>query len=212
MLVNYNTAKLRPADRAMLDFAVRATTKPSSLTKHDVAKLHRAGFDYQEVLSIVLVTCLVNLMNRSADCLGVDVPTGYQNAMRKWLTEPAANQPWLMKPVDQKNGDSGELGQFGPLGEFNEDQAFSQLQASPLLNQNGSDSKAGHDGYDKGDANGTGGVGVWRSRLNLQRKLLKWPQFWPGRRFTCRPVVESGFRGRRAGPRPVDSSERYLRS
>jgi uncharacterized peroxidase-related enzyme len=128
MLVNYNNAKLRPTDRAMLDFAVRATTKPSSLTRHDVAKLHRAGFDDQEVLSIVLVTCLVNFMNRLADCLGVDVPEGYQNAMKQWLAEPAAHQPWLLKPVDQRDSE------LGPSGEGSE---FSQRQESPPLDHNG---------------------------------------------------------------------------
>ena len=86
MLVNYNTANLDFADRSMLDFAVRATTDPSSLTRRDVEKLRRSGFDDHEVLSIVLITCLANFMNRLADCLGVDVPPGYQKAMESWLT------------------------------------------------------------------------------------------------------------------------------
>ena len=124
MLVNYNTANLDFADRSMLDFAVRATTNPSSLTRHDVENLQRAGFDDHEVLSIVLITCLVNFMNRLADCLGVDVPPGYQKAMESWLTGPAARQPWLMRPVDLKTSDVKEVqpslpdvDSSGPAGE-----------------------------------------------------------------------------------------------
>ena len=147
MLVNYNTAKLGPADRTMLDFAVRATTKPSSLTRHDVAKLRRAGFDDHEVLSIVLITCLVNFMNRLADCLGVDVRAGYEKAMGKWLTAVAAHQPWLMKPLDQKGK------------EVRDGQAPTQSTGGTFLDQKDSAPPSGPNGYGEPETNGLGSVG-----------------------------------------------------
>ena len=116
MLVNHHLAGLDPADRQMLDFAVQATLKPSTLTKDHIENLRRVGFDDQEILSIILVTCLVNFMNRLADSLGIDIPPSYQKAVEKWLTGPAGRQPWLMKPVSQRANDPSESPLAGSLG------------------------------------------------------------------------------------------------
>ena len=119
MLVNHHLAGLDPADRQMLDFAVQATLKPSTLTRDDIENLRRVGFDDQEILSIILVTCLVNFMNRLADSLGIDIPPSYQKAVEKWLTGPAGRQPWLMRPVSQRTRNRGEgplPGSLGPNG------------------------------------------------------------------------------------------------
>lgn len=98
LLDDYTQVNLSPADRRMLDFAVRLTQKPSSVTSGDVEGLREAGFDDEKILSIVLLTCLFNFMNRLADGLGVDVPAEYQKAAERWLTGPAASQEWLMNP------------------------------------------------------------------------------------------------------------------
>lgn len=98
LLHDYTQADLAPADRAMLDFAVRLTRDPASMTRADVEKLWEVGFTDQQVLSIVLTTCLFNFMARLANALGVDVPTGYQAAVKRWLTGPATQQEWLMQP------------------------------------------------------------------------------------------------------------------
>ena len=116
MLVNHHLAGLNPADRQMLDFAVQATLKPSTLTRDDIEKLRRVGFDDQEILSIILVTCLVNFMNRLADSLGIDIPPAYQKAVEKWLTGPAGRQPWLMRPVSQRTRNPDESPLAGSLG------------------------------------------------------------------------------------------------
>jgi alkylhydroperoxidase family enzyme len=58
----------------MLDFAVRLTQRPSSITRSDVEGLREAGFDDERILSIVLLPSLFNFMNRPADGLGVEVP------------------------------------------------------------------------------------------------------------------------------------------
>jgi uncharacterized peroxidase-related enzyme len=101
ILHDYTAADLSEADRAMLDFALKLTLKPSSVAKNDVEALREAGYEDSEVLSIVLTTCLVNFMNRLADGLGIDVPRDYQNLVMKWLTGPAAGQEWLTLPKEQ---------------------------------------------------------------------------------------------------------------
>ena len=116
MLVNHHLAGLEPADRKMLDFAVQATLKPSTMTRDDVESLRQVGFDDQEILSIILVTCLVNFMNRLADSLGIDIPPSYQKAVEQWLTGPAGRQPWLMRPVSQRARNPGEVPLQGTLG------------------------------------------------------------------------------------------------
>jgi uncharacterized peroxidase-related enzyme len=98
ILRDYTIADLSDADRAMLDFALKLTLRPSSVTRGDVDSLRAAGYEDREVLSIVLTTCLINFMNRLADGLGIDVAPDYQKAVLKWLTGPAATQPWLVQP------------------------------------------------------------------------------------------------------------------
>ena len=99
MLLNdYTQANLAPSDRLMLDFSLKLTQKPSSVTKADVEGPKQAGFEDQQILSIVLLTCLFNFMNRLADGLGVDVPAEYQRLVESWLTGPVAEQDWLMRP------------------------------------------------------------------------------------------------------------------
>ncbi len=118
MLVNHHMAGLDPADRQMLDFAVQATLKPSTVTRDDIESLHRVGFDDEEILSIILVTCLVNFMNRLADSLGIDIPPSYQKSVEKWLTGPAGRQPWLMRPVSQRTRQPDErplAGRLAPM-------------------------------------------------------------------------------------------------
>lgn len=116
MLVNHHLAGLDPADRQMLDFAVQATVKPHTLTQEDIESLRRVGFDDEEILSIILVTCLVNFMNRLADSLGIDIPASYQTAIEKWLVGPAGRQPWLMRPVSQRTRNPDESPLAGSLG------------------------------------------------------------------------------------------------
>jgi len=101
LLGDYTQAGLSPADQRMLDFAAQLTHKPSSITRGDVEGLRRTGFSDEKILSIVLLTCLFNFMDRLADGLGVDVPGEYQKAAECWLSGLAAGQEWLMKPKEQ---------------------------------------------------------------------------------------------------------------
>ena len=98
ILSDYTKADLTPKDRRMLDFAVRVTLEPGTLSESDVDGLRAAGFDDQDILSIVLVASLFNFMNRVANSLGVEVTLGFQRAMQSWLEEPANQEAWLFDP------------------------------------------------------------------------------------------------------------------
>jgi uncharacterized peroxidase-related enzyme len=69
---DYRRAELAAADRAMLDFAVKLTRAPSSVTELDVRALRAGGFDDAAIHDIVQITALFNYYNRLADGLGID--------------------------------------------------------------------------------------------------------------------------------------------
>jgi uncharacterized peroxidase-related enzyme len=71
---DYTKADLSAADRAMLDFAVRLTTAPDTMTPDDLARLRAVGFDDVGVLQITLIASWFNYINRVADALGVGKP------------------------------------------------------------------------------------------------------------------------------------------
>lgn len=92
---DYTTADLEPATRGMLDFAAKLTRTPAELTEADVQTLRGLGLSDEQILSVVGITCLFNFMNRLADGLGVDPGAERQEAMARWVTGPAREQPWL---------------------------------------------------------------------------------------------------------------------
>lgn len=96
LLDDYSRAHLDPQTRLMLDFAVRLTREPGSSTAKDLEGLRRAGFDEEEIVSIILITCLFNFMNRLASGFGVQVPPTYRKAVESWLRGPAAQETWLL--------------------------------------------------------------------------------------------------------------------
>ncbi len=95
---DYTKAKLDPQTRGMLDFATKLTREPSSMQEADVKKLRSLGLSDEQILSVVLITCVFNFMTRLADGLGVEVPPGRQEAAERWLTGPVLEQEWLMTP------------------------------------------------------------------------------------------------------------------
>lgn len=60
------------ADRRMLDFAVKLTREPRSMTREDVEALRAAGFDDTAIHDIVQITGFFAYYNRLADGLGID--------------------------------------------------------------------------------------------------------------------------------------------
>ena len=69
---DYRTARLSPADRSMLDFAVKLTLEPTEMTRADVTGLCDVGFDDVAILDIVQVTGFFAYYNRLADGLGIE--------------------------------------------------------------------------------------------------------------------------------------------
>ena len=76
---DYRNAPISDADRAMLDYAVKLTRRPSKTTRQDVETLRQAGFSDAAVLEICQVTAYFNFVNRLADGLGVELETEAAN-------------------------------------------------------------------------------------------------------------------------------------
>ena len=62
-----------PATRALLDFAARMTTEPTSLSAADVGRLRALGHGDRAILDAAHITGFFNHINRVADALGVDL-------------------------------------------------------------------------------------------------------------------------------------------
>lgn len=63
---------MTPADRAMLDFAIKLTRTPAAMARDDVEGLRTHGFSDTAIHDIVQVTALFAYYNRLADGLGID--------------------------------------------------------------------------------------------------------------------------------------------
>ena len=70
---DYTTAVLAPADRAMLDYAVKLTRTPSAITAADVDALRRVAFDDRAIHDLCAITAYFAFVNRIADGLGVEL-------------------------------------------------------------------------------------------------------------------------------------------
>ena len=71
---DWRTAKLSPADHAMLEYVEKLTLRPSSCGRDDLDNLRGHGFDDQAILQINLIASWFNYINRVADGLGVGRP------------------------------------------------------------------------------------------------------------------------------------------
>ena len=96
LMHDYTKAALDQQTRGMLDFAAKLTRDPSSMSEEDVKGLRGTGLGDEQILSVVLVTCLFNFMTRLSDGLGVEFPEQRQRAIERWLTGRALDHEWLM--------------------------------------------------------------------------------------------------------------------
>ena len=118
-LCEYTQAPLSSTDRRILDFAVQVTQEPSALTEDDVDQIRDAGLDEPQILSVVLIACLSNFMERLANSLGVDLDPRHRRALDDWLTGPAAQQDWLMPPPARPPADTPKKGLFDGKYSYN---------------------------------------------------------------------------------------------
>jgi uncharacterized peroxidase-related enzyme len=72
--VDYRTADLNAADRAMLDYVDTLTRRAIDIGREDVEQLRSVGFDDTAILQINLIASWFNYINRVADGLGVGRP------------------------------------------------------------------------------------------------------------------------------------------
>ncbi len=92
---DYTRADLDPQTRAILDFTAKLTRDPSSRRESDIHGLRELGLSDEQVLSVVLITCVFNFMTRLADGLGVEFPEQRQESILRWLKGPAREQEWM---------------------------------------------------------------------------------------------------------------------
>ena len=96
---DYRQAELDPQTRGLLDFSAKLTREPGSARESDVQRLRELGLEDDQILSVVLITCLYNFATRVAQGLGVEFPHQDQEAIEEWLAGPARDQEWLMTAV-----------------------------------------------------------------------------------------------------------------
>lgn len=70
---DYRTLPLEPADRAMLDYALKLTHTPADIRRGDIDALRDTGFDDLAIHDICAVTAYFAFVNRIADGLGVEL-------------------------------------------------------------------------------------------------------------------------------------------
>lgn len=93
---DYRAAELDPKTRAMLDFASKLTVHPDSMEESDVQALKDCGLSEDEILAVVLITCLYAFMTRLTSGLGVEHRSGRLEQLESWLTGPARRKEWLL--------------------------------------------------------------------------------------------------------------------
>ena len=98
---DYTQAELDPHTRGLLDFSAKLTSEPRSMQKSDIERLRELGLEDDQILSVVLITCLYSFATRVVQGLGVEFPHEDQVAIKEWLAGPARHQEWLITPVSK---------------------------------------------------------------------------------------------------------------
>lgn len=75
LTADHTTAEVGPAERAMLDYALKLTRTPAQISREDVDRLRAQGFDDLAIHDICAVTAYFAFVNRIADGLGVELET-----------------------------------------------------------------------------------------------------------------------------------------
>jgi len=73
---DHTMTEMAAADLAMLDYAVKLTVAPTTMTAADVHSLREAGFDDRGIHDICAIVAYFNFVNRMADGLGVELESG----------------------------------------------------------------------------------------------------------------------------------------
>lgn len=77
--VDWRTAGLDPADRALCEYTEKLTRSPAEVGAGDIEKLREAGFDDGGISSATQVIAYFNYINRIAEGLGVPMEAWLNN-------------------------------------------------------------------------------------------------------------------------------------
>ena len=69
---DYHSAGLTDQEVVLLDYAVKLTQLPSSITKEDIEHLRQHGYSDEDIVDAVHCISYFNSINRVLDGLGVD--------------------------------------------------------------------------------------------------------------------------------------------
>ncbi len=69
--INYRKADISPRQKAMLDFAMKASTQAHAIDDEDFAILQRHGFDQEDAWDIAAIAAFFGLSNRMANLTGM---------------------------------------------------------------------------------------------------------------------------------------------
>ena len=70
---DYREAALPPSEHALMDYAVKLTREPATMTRADVEGLRALGYGDAAILDATHVIGYFNHINRLADALGLDL-------------------------------------------------------------------------------------------------------------------------------------------
>ena len=73
MKTDYRQASLSARERALMDYAVKLTTRPTSMTRSDTERLRQQGYSDRAILDATHVIGYFNHINRLAEALGVEL-------------------------------------------------------------------------------------------------------------------------------------------
>jgi uncharacterized peroxidase-related enzyme len=69
--VDPSRAPLEPPDRAMVDYVIKLTRAPATVSEDDIEALRAAGFDDRAILDMAQITAYFAFVTRMASGLGV---------------------------------------------------------------------------------------------------------------------------------------------
>src|ERR1700716_1272032 len=69
--INYRKADITPRQRAMLDFAMKVSTKAEKISEQDFADIARHGFSDDDIWDIAAISAFFALSNRIANVTGI---------------------------------------------------------------------------------------------------------------------------------------------
>lgn len=80
---DYTQAPITAGERAMLDYAVKLTREPWTMTRDDVEQLRAHGLSDAAILDLNMVVSYYAYVNRIADGLGVELESFWDEQGRR---------------------------------------------------------------------------------------------------------------------------------